>query len=63
MLDPVEEGGKESSGMVGGWVGQLLQETCVFGVWCGARVKHDLAKIQSPWPGLIIRKVNTCLCV
>ena len=35
----------------------------MFGVWCGARVKHDLAKTQSSWPGLIIRKANTCLYV
>ena len=63
MLDPVGEGGEESSGMVGGWGGQLLWETCVFGVWCGARIEYDMAKIQSSWPELIIRKEDIYLYV
>ena len=63
MLDPVGQGEEESSSMVGGWGGQLLQEACMLGVWGGTRVKHDLAKTQSSWPGLIIREENTCLYV
>ena len=63
MLDPVGKGGKESSCMVGGWGRQLLQRACVFGAWCGARVENDLAKIQSSWLELIIRKEDICLYV
>ena len=32
-------------------------------VWCVAGVENDLAKIQSSWPELIIRKEDTCLYV
>ena len=45
-LDPVGEGGKESGIIVGRWGGQLLWETYVPGVWCGAKVEYDLAKTQ-----------------
>ena len=57
------ESDKESSSMVGGWDGKLLQEACVFEVWCGARVECDLTKIQSSWSELIIRREDTCLYV
>ena len=62
-LDPVEEGGEESGIIVGRWGGQLLWETYVPGVWYGAKVEYDLAKTQSSWPGLIIKKGKTCLFV
>ena len=48
-LDPVGEGGGESGSIVGGWGVQLLWEAYVPGVWYGAKVEYDLAKIQSSW--------------
>ena len=51
----------ERRAVVDGWGRQVLWKACVFGVWCGARVENDLAKIQSSWPELIIRKEDTCL--
>ena len=63
-LDPVGEGGEESGIIVGRWGGQLLWETYVPGVWYGAKVEYDLAKTQSSWPGLIIKKrKNLFICV
>ena len=49
QLDPVGEGGEESSGIVGGWGGQLLWEAYVPGVCYGAKVEYDVAKTQSSW--------------
>ena len=46
-LDAVEESGKESGNIIGGWGEQLLWEAYVPGVWYGAKVEYDLAKTQS----------------
>ena len=43
-LDPVGKGREES-----GWGGQMLWEAYVPGIWYGAKVEHDEAKIQSSW--------------
>ena len=62
-LDPVGEGGEESGIIVGRWGGQLLWETYVPGVWYGAKVEYGLAKTQSSWSGLIIKKrKNLLMC-
>ena len=62
-LDPVGEGVEESGSIVGVWSGQLLWEAYVPAVWYGVKVEHDLAKTQSSWSELIIKKENICLYV
>ena len=51
-LDPVGEGrggGGRSGSIVGRWGVQLLWEAYLPGVWYGAKVEYDLAKIRSSW--------------
>ena len=66
-LDPVGKSGEESSSIVGGWSGKLLWEAYVPGVWYGAKVEHDEAKIQSSWVDnkkekLVIQNANPPRC-
>ena len=55
-LDPVGEDVEESGIIVGRWGRQLLWEAYVPGACYGVKFEYDLAKTQSSWPGLNIKK-------